>query len=254
MNFSLLRSAWITAKVAARSTGAFANARTFLVGIVLTPLLGVAFNVLLGQGIGAPELMPIAWASLVLGVFGMSASTLNGIVVYDRMIGVFDEVITRNRVSLPYWLGISLPAIGTALVTGSILSATFLLFTGEFSYYPFAYLVVPSAILGALFGVFCAGMGADKDNPYTYLNWSLTFLPLTSGAVVPLAFYPTWIAPVLQWVPLTALVQAWRENTHLTFTMQVFTALTFLVLGVLGFKSAQRYGQRIRQGYVAHML
>ncbi|MDO4762477.1 MAG: ABC transporter permease [Corynebacterium sp.] len=254
MNFSLLRSAWITAKVAARSTGAFANARTFLVGIVLTPLLGVAFNVLLGQGIGAPELMPIAWASLVLGVFGMSASTLNGIVVHDRMIGVFDEIITRNRIPFHYWLGISLPSVGTALVTGSILSATFLLITGEFSYHPFAYLVVPSAILGALFGVFCAGMGVDKDNPYTYLNWSLTFLPLTSGAVVPLALYPTWIAPILQWVPLTALVQAWRENTTPDWAGHAFTWVSFLILAIIGLSAAQRYGRRLRAGYSPHML
>lgn len=241
-----MRFIFDTARVAARSTGTFANIRTFIVGVFVIPLLGVAFNVLLGHGIGAPDVRAIALASLSIGVLGIAASTFVAIVVHDRTLGIIDEVFFRPGHSWKYLIGIAIPAFGTALLTGCVL---FLLVGG---FHPLAMLrlVLPAALCGICFGVAAAGVGLAKGNPYFLLNWVIAFLPLTTGAVVPLSYYPE----VMRYLPLSAVVQSWRENTPLSLVDATYNAGFFILIAVLGFFATKRYVAAIRSGTQFHAL
>lgn len=228
-------------RVTVQSSTSFANWRTCLVGMVIIPLLGVALNLLLGNSIGAPELHPISLASVILAVFGVSASSVVSTAVYDRNIGVLEEVMSRSN--LIYWLGIMIPAIVIGFVTGCVISLVLGIFHLG--------LIIPATVFGSLFGVGAAGVGISRKNPYFLLNWCIAFLPVTTGAIVSLDLYPA--EQVFRLLPLTQFVQHWRDGTVTADTVVIQLGY-FLLVAVLGIAATRRYVKVSRSGHGLHPL
>ncbi|MBP3089238.1 hypothetical protein EML15_08780 [Corynebacterium sp. sy017] len=235
-------------RVLARSSNAtFASVRTFIVTVFCVPALGISLDVLLGNGVGAPELVPIVVASLVISSFSLAAAIVVGIVVHDRNTGIALEIFSRRRIPLAYWCGASILACATS-VLGSVVVLAVLTLTAGVSWSLLFQLVVPSALCGVGFGMCAAGVGLLRANPYVLLNWVVALLPLSSGVVVPLEFYPPPAAALLRMLPLTQVVQAWRGGRVPTYHDNFATLLSCALLAVLGCLIAQRFSARMRKG------
>lgn len=201
---SIIRVSW-------DSSVTFATLGTAVTTLVVLPLLDVIFDVLLGADVGAPNLVRTGYAAALVA---LCSSVVTGIVsaaVADRNFGIFQEVHLRRRVDLVYWLGIATVPTLFALLTGaSAIGAVFWLSSGrDLALLGRVVVLAGIALLcGFFLGIGAAGIGIDLPDPYLGATIVAIFLPVLTGVVVPLEYYPTWLHALATLVPLSGTITA----------------------------------------------
>lgn len=94
-------------RVSWASSTAFATLGTAVVTLLVLPLLDVLFDVLMGSDLSAPDLVRTGYAAALVALAVSVASGVVGTVATDRMLGVFQEVHTRRRLDVAYWLSVA---------------------------------------------------------------------------------------------------------------------------------------------------
>jgi ABC-2 type transport system permease protein len=218
--------------------------------LVVRPLLGALLLVAVLGSVGVTDLRDAAYASIVLS-FGMAV--MLGAVMHvssDRMRGVSQEIIGYGLWNPPYWtskllipmiLGI-VPAVLSSLVIfwiSGIEDVTALLRVLT--------LIPIAALVGALIGITAAITSFAFSDPYMVSNVLNSVIMITAGVVLPLQFYPTWLAWIARFLPFTALVEAVRSTGPIWpyALRELAIAVVWLLAGIL---IARRVMSLVRSG------
>ena len=193
-------------RVSWASSTAFATLGTAVVTLLVLPLLDVLFDVLMGSDLSAPDLVRTGYAAALVALAVSVASGVVGTVATDRMLGVFQEVHTRRRLDVAYWLSVAvvpaLLAASTATVAiGVVFALSPLHDVGALG--RVITLAAPTIVCGLLMGIMAAGVGVNLPDPYLGATIIATFLPLLTGVIVPLEQCPTWLQALAHLVPVS---------------------------------------------------
>ena len=193
-------------RVSWASSTAFATLGTAVVTLLVLPLLDVLFDVLMGSDLSAPDLVRTGYAAVLVALSVSVASGVVSTVATDRMLGVFQEVHTRRRLDVAYWLAVAVvPALLAALTAVVAIGAVFTLspqhdpaMLGRV-----IVLAAPAIVCGLLMGIAAAGVGVSLPDPYLGTTIIATFLPLLTGVIVPLEQCPAWLQALARVVPVS---------------------------------------------------
>lgn len=184
---------------------------TAVTALMVVPAIGTLFDVLLGQDLRAPDYTRTGYASAIVAL-GMSVTSgVVGKIVSDRQLGVFEEVCVRRTVDTAYWIGSAIVPVVLSVPTMAItLGGVFVLSPSHdvamlIGVIPLAFAAV---LIGALFGVFCAGVGVSLPDAYLGATIAGCLMPITSGIVVPVTLYPRWLAAACRRFPLNGTIRA----------------------------------------------
>lgn len=256
LNFN---SPWLTAlKLARVSSPNLTNLPTALTSLVAVPLLELLFLLALSASLGAANLLHIAYASVLLGLGTSILAGTVGQVSYDRMSGVLQDTLAYRFFYLPYWGSkIFVPALlGLAVAVSSCLGIFLLDPEHQLDAFLAALaLLLPVALLMGLASVGVATLSLGLKDPYLLSNILGGLLPLTAGVLVPLSLYPSWLAQLVTFLPLTASVEAFRllaeggPVTGVLFLLarEALVSCLWLLVGVAASRlvmSALRSGRR----------
>ena len=173
-------------RVSWASSTAFATLGTAVVTLLVLPLLDVLFDVLMGSDLSAPDLVRTGYAAALVALAVSVASGVVCTVATDRMLGVFQEVHTRRRLDVAYWLSVAvvpaLLAASTATVAiGVVFALSPLHDVGVLG--RVITLAAPTIVCGLLMGIMAAGVGVNLPDPYLGATIIATFLPLLTGVI-----------------------------------------------------------------------
>ena len=193
-------------RVSWASSTAFATLGPAVVTLLVLPLLDVLFDVLMGSDLSAPDLVRTGYAAVLVALSVSVASGVVSTVATDRMLGVFQEVHTRRRLDVAYWLAVAVvPALLAALTAVVAIGAVFTLspqhdpaMLGRV-----IVLAAPAIVCGLLMGIAAAGVGVSLPDPYLGTTIIATFLPLLTGVIVPLEQCPAWLQALARVVPVS---------------------------------------------------
>ncbi|WP_126416952.1 ABC transporter [Trueperella bialowiezensis] len=179
--------------------------------IVISPLLSITFNVLLGSDLGAPDLARTAHAATLVGMgLGVTSGVVSKVAT-DRNLGVFQEVHQYRRLDVAYWIGSALMPMVLVLPTGLACLGAIALATGAAGFESFAVLSVLTLgvlTVGALLGVSMAGLGVAMSDPYQGSNIASAIVPILAGVIVPAGLFPQWLSAVSYAIPCSGIVRA----------------------------------------------
>lgn len=236
------------------SSTAFATVGTALTTLVILPLLDVAFDVLLGADMAAPDLVRIGYTAALVALMTSIVSGIVGTVATDRNLGVFQEVHTLRRVDLAYWCSAALVPALVSLVPAAAAVASVLVLSGAADRRMLvqALAAVPLAVAcGVLLGIGVAGIGVYLPDPYLGGTLVGTFAPLLAGVIVPLAICPAWLRMLAQAVPLTAVLGLLDGGQHAAGQWGCAVAHDLLVgsaWAVVGLAATQAAIRALRSG------
>ena len=203
---SRVRSAFT---VSLASSIAFSTVGTTIVTIVIVPLLNIAFNVVLGSDLGAPDLHRTTYAATLVGMTLGVCSGIVSKVATDRNLGIFQEVHRFRNLDLAYWAGTAILPIVLAMPTGIVALGTVQILNNSneaFLGKHIVLLVIVSLLAGALLGVAMAGFGVVFSDPYQGASVASAIIPLLSGVIVPTSDFPSWLKTVSSLVPMSGTV------------------------------------------------
>nr|WP_300340403.1 ABC transporter permease [Actinomyces sp.] len=210
-----MRSFWhrmtSRARVGWRSSTALATAGTAATTLLVLPLLDIAFDVLMGADLSAPDLVRTGYAAALVA---LSTSVTGGIVAAvatDRTLGIFQEVHTRRRLDAAYWLAVAALPVLIAVLTGAVAVGSVLALspTSDTALLCRVIALTPAAVIcGLLLGVAAAGIGVDLPDPYLGATIVASFLPVLTGVIVPLGVCPVWMQALSRLVPMTGTLTA----------------------------------------------
>ncbi|OZG48973.1 ABC-2 type transporter [Bombiscardovia coagulans] len=252
---SLLIRTLSTANVSRQSSMLFADVKTVLVSVIVTPVLDIIFSVLLGASLASPNLIRIAYAGTIISIAMTTCTAMCTTVSFDKDQGIIQDVLSRRVFDGAYWIGISIPAAFAGLSTGIVSILGILLVDPIHDIQTFHRITAlfPSGIAaGILLGVFVAGLGLPLKDSYAALNTITPLIPITAGVVVPLRFYPDWIHPLLNVLPLSTSVEAIQNTNswYIVLLREVCIGVAFAGVGIL----ASRYATiSLRKGTLREM-
>lgn len=198
-------------RVSWASSTAFATLGTATVTLLVLPLLDVLFDVLMGSDLSAPDLVRTGYAAALAALAVSVASGVVGTVATDRMLGVFQEVHTRRRLDVAYWLSVAVvPGLLAALTAAVAIGAVFAL-SPQHDVGVLGRVVALAAlaiVCGLLMGIAAAGVGVNLSDPHLGATVIATFLPLLTGVIVPLEQCPTWLQALSRLVPVSGTLTA----------------------------------------------
>ncbi|MDU0347924.1 ABC transporter permease [Actinomyces sp. MRS3W] len=233
------------------SSTAFATVGTAVVTLLLLPLLNIAYDVLLGADLSAPDLVRTGYAAALVALASSVCAGVVGTVATDRNLGVFQEVHMRRRIDPAYWLAVAVvPALLAVLTGAAAIGAVFLLSPGHDSAMLLRVIAfAPIAVVcGLLLGVSAAGIGVDLPDPYLGATIVSTFLPLLTGVIVPLSVCPGWLRILAGFAPVSGTVTALDAATGDIAPMLVHDLLVALVWSAVGLVATRHAITRLRAG------
>ena len=238
-------------RVSWASSTAFATLGTAVVTLLVLPLLDVLFDVLMGSDLSAPDLVRTGYAAALVALAVSVASGVVGTVATDRMLGVFQEVHTRRRLDVAYWLSVAvvpaLLAASTATVAiGVVFALSPLHDVGALG--RVITLAAPTIVCGLLMGIMAAGVGVNLPDPYLGATIIATFLPLLTGVIVPLEQCPTWLQALAHLVPLSGTVTVLDAPAAAVPALLGRDPAVAAVWAGIGLAVTRRAVTRLRQG------
>ncbi|KAB7790250.1 ABC transporter [Bifidobacterium leontopitheci] len=193
-------------RISFASSTAFATLGTALTTLVLTPLFSIAYDIMFGQDLLAPDYTRIGYAAALVS---LCLSVEAGVVdkaATDRDLGIFEDIHLRRSVDLAYWIGGAVMPLLLSTLTAAVTIGSVFAFSPAHDV-GFLLRVValcpPTMIVGVLMGVCCAGIGVSLPDPYLGDTILDAIMPLTAGVIVPVTLYPGWLRGVFHLVPMT---------------------------------------------------
>ncbi|EGE37600.1 hypothetical protein HMPREF0059_01870 [Actinomyces viscosus C505] len=238
-------------RVSWASSTAFATLGTAVVTLLVLPLLDVLFDVLIGSDLSAPDLVRTGYAAALVALAVSVASGVVGTVATDRMLGVFQEVHTRRRLDVAYWLSVAvvpaLLAASTATVAiGVVFALSPLHDVGALG--RVITLAAPTIVCGLLMGIMAAGVGVNLPDPYLGATIIATFLPLLTGVIVPLEQCPTWLQALAHLVPVSGTLTVLDAPAAAVPALLGRDLVVAAVWAGIGLAVTRRAVTRLRQG------
>ena len=238
---SIIRVSWA-------SSVTFATVGTAVTTLLVLPLLDVLFDVVLGNDVGTPDLVRTGYAAALVALATSVASGVVSAVATDRALGIFQEVHLRRRFDVVYWVAVATVPCILAVSTGSAaIGAVFLLSPDKDAMLlgRVALLAVAALVCGVLLGVAAAGVGVDLPDPYLGATLLATFLPVFTGVIVPLEYYPPVLTALANAVPLSGTIAGIAEPVGWLVVRDIAVAAIWAGIGVLATRHAVA---RLRSG------
>ncbi|MDK7271448.1 MULTISPECIES: ABC transporter permease [Actinotignum] len=238
---SIIRVSWA-------SSVTFATVGTAVTTLLVLPLLDVLFDVVLGNDVGTPDLVRTGYAAALVALATSVASGVVSAVATDRALGIFQEVHLRRRFDVVYWVAVTTVPCFLAVSTGiAAIGAVFLLSPDKDALLlgRVALLAVAALVCGVLLGVAAAGIGVDLPDPYLGATLLATFLPVFTGVIVPLEYYPPVLAALANAVPLSGTIAGIAETAGWLVVRDIAVAATWAGVGVIATRHAVA---RLRSG------
>ncbi|WP_315583743.1 ABC transporter permease [Actinomyces viscosus] len=238
-------------RVSWASSTAFATLGTAVVTLLVLPLLDVLFDVLMGSDLSAPDLVRTGYAAALVALAVSVASGVVSTVATDRMLGVFQEVHTRRRLDVAYWLSVAVvPALLATLTAAVAIGAVFALSPQHDAAMleRVVALTVPAIVCGLLMGVAAAGVGVNLPDPYLGATVISTFLPLLTGVIVPLEQCPAWLRALARAVPVGGTLTALDAPAAAVPVLLGRDLAVAAVWAGIGLVVTRRAATRLRQG------
>lgn len=282
---------FLTAWLSLRASTTFATVFTALVTFILMPLLGIAFNVLLGDTLNSPDVVRIMYASATLSAAAGTMAGYTAEAVRARDIEVVRAIQPYRRIDLAFWPGISVTPVILSLFTCivSFGAATLFAHSGGNSHlsntsadtatasaainevaasstsivpglWLIALLILTALFIGLCLGIFAAGLGINRDNPYAVSNSLDVVLTITSGVVVPYALYPVWLQKLLLPFPMHGTIDLldWQRAGNGDFSVFLVPWLCdiaiALVCAAIGLAAFARLGKDPREGLLTSAI
>lgn len=249
-------------RVSTRASMLFANIGTLLVSVFIVPCLDIIFSILLGSSLGSRNLALIAYSGVLLQMALCVCSVTCTAADYAKQENVIEEVLTRRKVDTAYWTGITVPGLVAGCMIGLV--SALLIFLARNAVkgvspglFGFAFGIdelttvfdlFPAALIAGFgLSIFSVGSGLPATDGFFMLNAVTALLPITSGAVVPLAYYPGFVRSVFSLLPLSSTIGSLNFPTSpllVSFT-EACKSLVFILVGLL---ITQITMQRIHKG------
>lgn len=222
------------------------------ISLVVLPLLQVVLLVSVLASVGVHEIRDAAYASLLVAFgLGVLLGTVEQ-VIYDRQIGIAQEIVGHGLANPAYWLGKLLVPMVLGIVPAVLSAVVVYLVSGGGDVgllWRVLALIPLAALSGGLVGLTAAIGAFAAPDPYLIQNIASAVLMVTAGVVLPLALYPTWLAAIARFLPFTAAVEAIRTTGPIwpLVLQEIAVALGWLTIGLLTGRhvlSAVRSGKR----------
>ena len=239
------------ANVSWRSSMPAGRPLALLVSLAVVPILDVACQLMLGGSLNSPALARIGYAGGLVAAACQVATVMASGMTMDREEEIIPEVLARRPMDLAYWIGLGLPGVVAASITGLVtLAGTLALDVGHG---PFDFLralsLLPTALFAGLaLGIFVGGLGLLTVDSFAPLNAVTVLLPVAVGVVVPAGTYPAPLRRFATILPLGATVQA-VGGYGLSWTAVLLAeAVRGLVEVAIGLVASVAALRRIRSG------
>lgn len=233
------------------SSTAFATVGTAVVTLLVLPLLNITYDVLLGADLSAPDLVRTGYAAALVALASSVCAGVVGTVAADRNLGVFQEVHTRRRLDLAYWLAVAaVPALLALLTGAAAIGAVFALSAAQdVAMLGRIIALTPVAVVcGLLLGVGAAGIGVDLPDPYLGATIVSTFLPLLTGVIVPLSLCPAWLRVLGTLAPVSGTVSTLDAGADGIGALLARDLLVALAWAGVGLATTRHAVTRLRAG------
>lgn len=179
------------------SSTIFATLGTALVSLLVIPVLEIVYSLLFGADLHSTQLLRTAYVATCVSFTSAICSGMVSRVATDRHLGVFQEVHSWRRFDAAYWLAAALVPVIFATTTAVIaLLGVRLVAWGQVGHPDLASLLGLfglSLVCGVLLGVGAGGIGVDLSDPYAGANTVTALLPIFTGVIVPVKYYPAWL-------------------------------------------------------------
>lgn len=199
------------ARVGWTSSTAFATVGTAVTTLLVLPLLDIGFDVLMGSDLSAPSLVRTGYAAALVALTVSVSGGIVSAVAADRNLGIFQEVHTRRRVDVAYWIAVAaVPAALSVLTAVAAISGVFAVSRADdLQMLARVVMLAPVALAcGLLLGVAAAGIGVDLPDPYLGSTIIGALLPVLAGAIVPMTICPAWLQALSYLAPMSGTLTA----------------------------------------------
>ena len=239
------------ANVSWRSSMPAGRPLALLVSLAVVPILDVACQLMLGGCLNSPALARIGYAGGLVTAACQVATVMASGMTMDREEEIIPEVLARRPMDLAYWIGLGLPGVVAASITGLVtLAGTLVLDVGHGSFdFLRALSLLPNALFAGLaLGILVGGLGLLTADSFAPLNAVTVLLPVAVGVVVPAEAYPAPLRRFATILPLGATVQA-VGGYGLSWTAVLLAeAVRGLVEVAIGLVASVAVLRRIRSG------
>lgn len=248
---------------------AWAERVQILIELPLFVISVLLFSLLLGHGeqVATTDRLPwefdpngATWMFLGFAVFAFVY--LQSVKTFWRLLGEIQTgTLEQTYLSpLPAWLNIAVGRIAaavteTAIIVGAIYLVTSLVVDLRLTWHPHVVVALILAVLGgAGYSLMIAGLTLAWKRVELLQEMVLMLIMFGSGALLPLASLPGWVADAAQPVFLTHAVAAVRttvQDGHPIaawgtggWVALIATTASWLVLGILAFSVGNRFAKR----------
>ena len=239
------------ANVSWRSSMSAGRPLALLVSLAVVPILDVACQLMLGGCLNSPALARIGYAGGLVTAACQVATVMASGMTMDREEEIIPEVLARRPMDLAYWIGLGLPGVVAASITGLVtLAGTLVLDVGHGSFdFLRALSLLPTVLFAGLaLGILVGGLGLLTADSFAPLNAVTVLLPVAVGVVVPAETYPAPLRRFATILPLGATVQA-VGGYGLSWTAVLLAeAVRGLVEVAIGLVASVAALRRIRSG------
>lgn len=243
----MVRRLYSVVRVSWSSSIAFATVGTAIVTLLVLPLLSIAFTVLLGADVHAPDLARTGYAAALVAWMLAIAAGIVSAVASDRMLGIYAFVHQFRLLDPAYWLGKAVVPTLLSVVTGIASIGVVAVLSGGGAMFARTCLLAGVAIfLGIVLGIAGAGIGVALPDPYLATTVLGTFLPVLTGVIVPLDAGPAWLRVVSYAVPGSGLADSVAGLRPLGLARDCVLALGLAAIGLMMTWHALA---RLRQGH-----
>jgi len=224
--------------LSATSNVALSNPATAITSLVVTPLLEIVLLVAVIASSGISDVRDVAYSGIIL-TFGLAVlSGTVGQVTYDRQVGAMREIVSYGIWNPRYWFGkLAIPMLlGVLPAFFSAITVYFVDGSSDSTILFRALALIPlAAVVGAVVGVTASIASFALSDPYLVSNIAHPLFVITSGVVLPLNLYPSWLVRVSRFLPFTATIEALRSPTATwPFVFrELFVTTLWLVLGII---------------------
>ena len=239
------------ANVSWRSSMPAGRPLALLVTLVVIPVLDVACQLMLGGSLNSPALARIGYAGGLVTAACQVATVMASGMTMDREEEIIPQVLARRPMDLAYWIGLGLPGVMAASVTGLVaLAETLGLDVGHGpSDFLRALSLLPIALFAGLaLGILVGGLGLLSADSFAPLNAVTVLLPVAVGVVVPAETYPAPLRRFATIFPLGATVQAVGDYGLSWTAVLLAEAVRGLVEVAIGLVASVAALRRMRSG------
>ncbi|MBD3689029.1 ABC transporter [Nanchangia anserum] len=233
-------------RVSWSSSIAFATLGTALVTLIVLPLLDIAFAILMGSDVAAPDLARTGYAAALVAWSLSIASGIVAAIAADRTLGIYLVVHQYRRIDVAYWLSRATMPTLLSLVTGATSIGAVALFSSDTAMLLRVCALVPVVVIvGIAMGIGAAGIGVSLPDPYLGATILGSFVPVFSGVIVPVDLCPAWVRVIATVVPGSGLASSVAEFSAPGLLRDLACALVYAGIGIA---FTQRAARALRSG------